>query len=142
MYKGQPLVGDLSPPTVPEGLAATVVSRSEIDLSWTPSIDLESGVTEYRVIRNGFEIGTTTTNSFNDSQVPGIGTYLYQVSAVNGDGFDDLIIGQASFNTIASVGKSYVVFGRGPTDAVVRFGADIAQRISQRAVKNNLPGGH
>ena len=40
---------DTTAPTVPEGLTATLVSGSQIDLAWTPSTDSESGVAYYRI---------------------------------------------------------------------------------------------
>ena len=47
---GTPPGPDTNPPTTPAGLAATVVSSSQINLTWTASTD-NVGVTGYRVER-------------------------------------------------------------------------------------------
>ena len=43
---------DKSAPTIPSGLVATPITASEIDLSWSPSIDNES-VAGYKIYKNG-----------------------------------------------------------------------------------------
>src|SRR5262245_43330442 len=47
-----PPPADTTPPTVPQGLAATVQSSSAIALAWTASNDAGTGVAGYRVFRN------------------------------------------------------------------------------------------
>ena len=57
---------------------------------------------------------------------------------VNGDGFDDLVIGAPeSFNTN---GASFVVFGRAPTEAVVRVGSAAGQTIRGGGFDDTLRG--
>ena len=55
-----PAAADTTPPTVPTGLAATVISSTQINLSWTASTD-NVGVTGYQVFRNGVQIATVAT---------------------------------------------------------------------------------
>ena len=76
---------DTTPPTVPTGLAAAVNSGSHIDLSWQASADAESGISHYRIFRDGVPIGTSLLTTFSDVDAQAPGTFAYQVSAVNGE---------------------------------------------------------
>ena len=58
---------DTTPPTVPQGLTATVVSSSRIDLSWTASTDTGGWVAGYRIFRNGVAVATSATNSYSNT---------------------------------------------------------------------------
>jgi fibronectin type 3 domain-containing protein len=78
---------DWTPPTTPTGLAATVVSSGEIDLSWGGSTD-NVGVTGYTVYRNGVAIGTTAPGTLTYANT-GLGhgfTYAYTVDAFDAAG--------------------------------------------------------
>ena len=97
---GTPLPADITPPTAPAGLAATVVSSSQINLTWTASTD-NVGVTGYRVERyqgtsctNFAQIATPTGTSFSDSGLTPTTSYLYRVlagdSAGNVSGYSNL----------------------------------------------------
>src|SRR5580704_9943228 len=57
---------DTTPPSQPTGLAASPVSTSAINLSWTASTD-NVGVTGYTVFRNGGQIATTSATSYSDT---------------------------------------------------------------------------
>lgn len=88
----QPTPGlDTSPPSVPGGLALDLSTDTQVDFSWEPSTDLQTGVAEYRVYRNSDLIGTTTATSFSDTTVEPDGIYYYQIAAVNGDGFESVL---------------------------------------------------
>jgi uncharacterized delta-60 repeat protein len=85
---------DVTPPTVPLDLTATVDGAS-INLSWSASTD-DVGVAGYRVFRdNGATpIATVTGTTFSDSGQ--LGTHTYTVAAVdaagNQSGFSNLVI--------------------------------------------------
>jgi len=72
-------------PTAPTNLAAEAVSQTQIDLTWTVSDDPESGVDRYIVYRDNTMIGSVMDTSFADSGLVLNTTYVYSVSAVNGD---------------------------------------------------------
>ena len=74
--------GDTTPPTVPTGLAATAVSSTQINLSWTASTD-NVGVTGYQVFRDGVQIATVTTTTYADSGRTPDTTYQYTVRATD-----------------------------------------------------------
>jgi len=76
----QGIAADTTPPTVPTGLAAVVISTSEIDLSWNASTD-NVGVTGYNFYRNGIFVTTTAGTSYNDTGLSSNTTYSYSVSA-------------------------------------------------------------
>ncbi len=56
----QTVSGDVTPPSVPTGLASSAITQTTFTLSWTASTD-NVGVTGYDVYRNGTLFGSTTT---------------------------------------------------------------------------------
>ena len=77
--------GDTTAPSTPSGLTATAVSASRIDLTWSPSTD-NVGVAGYRVFRDGTQVATTTTNSYQDNGLGEATTHSYRVSAFDAAG--------------------------------------------------------
>ena len=73
---------DTTPPTAPSNLAATAVSSSQINLSWTVSTD-NVGVTGYEIYRDSSPspIATVTTTSYNNTGLSSSTTYSYFVKA-------------------------------------------------------------
>lgn len=76
---------DTQPPTAPTSLAATAASTSEIDLTWGASTD-DTGVSGYRVFRDGVLLTTVTGTSFADTGLVPSTTHTYQVYAVDATG--------------------------------------------------------
>ena len=75
----------------PTSFVATVVSSSQIDLSWTASVD--PNVSEYRVERcqgsncsNFVQVGVTPDLSYSDAGLLANTTYRYRVRAADGAG--------------------------------------------------------
>jgi chitodextrinase len=75
---------DLTPPTAPTGLSAAV-NRKGVGLSWSASRD-NVGVSGYKVFRNGFLIGSTTSLSYVDGSTTSGATYQYFVKAFDAAG--------------------------------------------------------
>ncbi len=76
---------DTSAPTVPQGLSATPVGETRVDLSWNASTDNGGGnVAGYRVFRDGAQIATVATTSYSDTGLSASTSYSYRVLA-----FDD-----------------------------------------------------
>jgi fibronectin type 3 domain-containing protein len=103
---------DTQAPSAPAGLAASVASSSEVDLTWTPSTD-NVGVANYLIERcqgsgctSFAQIGTTTTASFSNTGLAASTTYLYRVRATdaagNLSGYSNIASGttQAGVDTI------------------------------------------
>ena len=81
-----PKLVDTTAPTVPNNLTATAVSTSQINLSWTTSID-NVGIAGYKVYRNGTLIATTTpATSYQDTGLNPNTPYSYTVSAYDAAG--------------------------------------------------------
>ncbi len=79
------LVKDSTPPSTPADLSATAVSDSQIDLSWSPASDPESGISYYNIYRDSQLIDTTDLTTYSDTGLSELTAYTYEVSAVNGD---------------------------------------------------------
>jgi hypothetical protein len=82
-------LADTQPPTAPGTPALTVVSSTQINLSWTAATD-NVGVTGYFVERcagascsNFAQAGTPATTSFNDTGLTASTTYSYRVRATD-----------------------------------------------------------
>lgn len=84
---------DTTAPTTPTGLGATVISPTQINLSWTGSSDpatgplgIVSGIQNYRIYRNGSFLNTATGTTFNDTGLTQATTYTYRVSSTDNAG--------------------------------------------------------
>jgi chitodextrinase len=80
---------DTTPPTAPANLVATVVSSTQINLSWAASTD-NVGVTGYKVERcqgagcsNFAQIAAPTGTTFNDTGLTASTPYSYRVHATD-----------------------------------------------------------
>jgi len=71
---------DTIAPSVPTGLAATPLSNTQMNLTWTTSTD-NVGVTGYNVLRNGVQVATPTSTLYSDIGLTANTTYSYTVSA-------------------------------------------------------------
>src|SRR5207248_8729154 len=97
-YTVQP---DLTAPTAPSGLVATV-KRRQVSLSWQAASD-NVRVAGYRVLRNGVVIATTTALGWVDATV-GSSIYTYSVSAYDNAGNLSLPSNSVTVN-LATSGK-------------------------------------
>jgi chitodextrinase len=76
---------DYTPPSIPNGFAATPVSASQITLSWWPSTD-NVHVAGYYLFRNGIQIASTASTTYADSNLATSTTYTYMVKAYDAAG--------------------------------------------------------
>jgi hypothetical protein len=81
---GPSLPPDRTPPTAPSSFFAAGVSSSTANLTWSASSD-NVGVIGYRVYRNGVFVGTSKTDSFEDSGLSPGTTYRYTISAYDAE---------------------------------------------------------
>ncbi|MEV8373108.1 discoidin domain-containing protein [Kribbella sp. NPDC056861] len=72
--------GDTQGPTVPTGLAASGITATSANLSWTASTD-NVGVSGYDVLRNGAVVGSAATTQYNDTGLTASTAYQYTVKA-------------------------------------------------------------
>lgn len=80
---GIPSGEDTSAPSVPTGVAATALSESEIDLTWSPSTD-DVGFTRYEIQRGEAFLGATDNTFFRDTGLAAGTSYNYRVRACDG----------------------------------------------------------
>jgi chitodextrinase len=76
---------DVTPPSVPAGLAVTVSGSSQLALSWLPSKD-NIGVTGYRIYRNGVAVATSSGTSYASTQLTPSTSYTFAVAAFDAAG--------------------------------------------------------
>ena len=91
---------DTTPPSTPANLTATVVSDSQIDLSWDASTD-NVGVTGYNIYRDGggTPIATVTGTTYQDTGLSWSTLYTYKVSAIDAAPNESAQSSQASATT-------------------------------------------
>lgn len=88
-------------PAAPTGLAATVVSQSGINLSWSVNTDME--ILKYIVYRDGSEIGEVSSGTaYSDTGLTADTTYAYAVSAVGTFGFEGVKSSEVSAKTLST----------------------------------------
>jgi chitodextrinase len=81
-----PSTPDTTAPTVPTGLSASAVSSSQINLTWSASLD-NVGVTGYRVFRNSILVATVgSVTAYQDSGLSAATTYTYRIRALDAAG--------------------------------------------------------
>ena len=90
---------DEIPPTQPQNLTASAVSSSRIDLTWTAATD-NSGVTGYRIYRDGSEIGTVSDTQFSDTGLLAATAYTYRVAAYDAAGLESVLSDEAAATTL------------------------------------------
>ncbi|HAN17041.1 MAG: hypothetical protein A2X13_05135 [Bacteroidetes bacterium GWC2_33_15] len=95
---------DTEAPTAPANLAASNITSTTVDLSWTASTD-NIGVTGYDVYKNGTYLATTTSTSYSVTGLTASTTYSFYAKAKDAAGNVS-----AASNTV-SVTTSEVVVG-------------------------------
>jgi chitodextrinase len=99
LYAGdQPFV-DISPPSIPGNVRAEAISDTQINLLWDVSTD-DQAVVGYRILRDGAEVGTSTTASYDDSGLAPDTSYSYEVSALDTAGNESTLSEAVSAETL------------------------------------------
>ena len=81
-----PPAPDNTAPSTPDGLSATLVSSSQVSLTWNASTD-NVDVTGYRVYRNGAPLATVgDVTAYQDGGLSSSTTYSYSVQALDAAG--------------------------------------------------------
>jgi hypothetical protein len=103
---------DTTPPPPPVNLAAQVVSGN-IVLSWSPSVDAESGIWYYTVYRNGAFHGAVdaTATTLTDYRVRPGPTYTYSLVAIDNE----------SNASEMSAGVSFTIPGTAPVPSLTQL---------------------
>ncbi|HJW31717.1 MAG TPA: LamG-like jellyroll fold domain-containing protein, partial [Saprospiraceae bacterium] len=85
-----PVITDVMPPSSPLGLAADV-AFTNVDLSWDPSMDDDSGVAGYNVYQNSKVVATTTDTKFGFTGLPELTSFEFGVSAIDSAGNESTV---------------------------------------------------
>src|SRR5437762_8797070 len=91
---------DTQAPSSPTNLAATAVSSSQIDLSWSPATD-NVGVTGYRVYRDATLVASPSGTSVSITGLSSGTTYSFTVAAVDAAGNASVLSAPLSVTTAA-----------------------------------------
>jgi hypothetical protein len=91
-------IGATSAPSIPKKLSASVISSSQINLSWSASTG-DVGVAGYKTYRNGTQIAITPSASYQDTSVAPSTTYTYAVAAYDTAGNTSSLSASASATT-------------------------------------------
>ena len=83
-------VVDTIAPSIPTDLTLNDATSNEVSISWTASLDDIRFVALYHIMRDGSEIGTSTTTSYTDNTASAGGTYNYTVTAEDNSGNESL----------------------------------------------------
>jgi len=92
---------DTIAPTVPGNLAALPASL-QINLSWSPSTD-NVGVAGYKILRNGAQVGTSSSPAYLDAGLVPFTLYSYTVAAFDAAGNTSAQSASLSTGTLAAL---------------------------------------
>jgi hypothetical protein len=81
---------DLTPPTPPQNITASINDTGKVTLAWQPATDPDTGVAVYRIYRDGEMIGETKDLHFIDEELFDSTACRYQVTAINLHGTEGL----------------------------------------------------
>lgn len=79
---------DTTPPTAPQNVVPIPVNDHQIELSWEPAVDSETGIVMYEVFRDGLHLSTIKGWTFSDTDLTELTDYSYEVSALNYHGIE------------------------------------------------------
>lgn len=114
--KSDSIILDNSPPDIPSGIKVQVISKSQMDVTWTSPAD-GGDMTTYNIYRDGILIGVSDATSFSDKTVIPGKKYTYTVTANDSagnesekslpyDGMANLFIGITSPANLITVASS------------------------------------
>jgi chitodextrinase len=89
---------DITAPSLPTGLAATVRSSARIDIAWNASTD-NVGVQGYRVYRGSTLVATVASPRYSDTGLTASTQYSYRVASVDAAGNASAQTGSVSATT-------------------------------------------
>ena len=93
---------DTLAPTSPLGLTADAPYGQLVNLSWLPSDD-NVGVVDYKIFRDGIEIGISTGTNFSDTTATESTTHIYRILARDATGNQSLLSTKKFITTPANL---------------------------------------
>ncbi len=101
----RPASSDTTAPSIPTHLSGNGFSATQINLDWVASTD-NVGVTGYKVFRDGSQVATSTTTTYQDTGLTPATTYTYTVSAYDAAGNESAKSASATATTQAAPGDT------------------------------------
>jgi chitodextrinase len=101
---------DATAPSAPLNVVASAASATQTSLAWDASTD-NVGVVGYKVYRDGTQVGTSNTTSYQDTGLAASTVYSYTVAAYDAVGNTSAQSTGSSVITLSSV-QSIAVGGR------------------------------
>lgn len=95
---------DNTPPSIPDGLSASVNKKGVVSLNWNASSDNASGVASYEIVRDGVTIASSTSTNYSDSATTLGATYAYAVRAVDNNGNISALSAELSVTIVSTKG--------------------------------------
>ncbi|QMV43932.1 carbohydrate binding domain-containing protein [Cohnella cholangitidis] len=110
IVSGPPSLPENEPPTVPQNVAATALSATSANVTWSASTD-NVGVTGYEVFRDGTLVGTTAATTYTNTGLAPSTTYNYTVKAYDAVGNKSAAsTPAASVTTLAGGGNNVTIY--------------------------------
>jgi chitodextrinase len=134
---------DVTPPTIPSGVAANAVGSGRVNVTWNASQD-NNQLAGYTLYRNGNAVANVgpATTSYGDAGLSPSTTYSYQVDAFDGAGNHSARSAAVSATTAASSGDPVIAaagdIACDPGDGRFNGGAGTLVACHQLATSNIL----
>jgi hypothetical protein len=129
---------DTTPPTAPASMTATPISDREVDLSWSPATDPDTGIVLYKIFRDGAYLATVKGWSYRDTGLVEQTEYGYTVSAVNYHGIEGPLSAAITATTPVDVTPPRVVSvnASGPSNEVTMVFDEPVEEASAETLAN------
>lgn len=112
---------DTVPPSAPGQPAASAITSSTLTLTWAAATD-NYGVSQYLIRRDGTQIGTSTSTTFNDSGLSPATAYSYTIVAQDSAGNVSAVSSARSVTTLSgNVARVYYKLASGWTAANMHY---------------------
>lgn len=121
-----PNTADTTKPSAPTNVTASIVSATQVNLSWTASTD-NVGVASYRVLRNGTQVATVTTTSYGESGLTAGTSYNYTVVAYDAAGNPSDQSNTATVTTPSATASAKLLLT--PASSNVRFPGELRLEV-------------
>ena len=126
---------DTTAPSAPTGMSADVEAGPSVRLTWEASVDAETGVAQYQIIRDGVDLAFTRETSFVDPNAT-LGTvHVYQIRAINAQAIPSSLSAE-----LPVVILSANAISRFSSQVLVEFSAPVTAETAEVAANYAIDG--